>query len=235
MNEIISKRKSIRKYDQAPLDSAVIEKLQAQIDALKPLYPDIRFSVDITNKTRGPFNVKAPHYLLFRSEEKDCAYENIGFIGQQMDLFLQSSGIGSCWLGAAKPDLKETAALPHMISMAFGNPAESLYRELSEFKRKPLSEISKGSDTRLEAARLAPSAVNQQNWYFIAEAGKIHCYRKKSKSLLNALYEKMHSIDMGIAIYHIALESENFSFERETEASELNGFIYVGTAGGTAK
>jgi len=235
MNEIIRKRKSVRKYDLAPLDAETLEKVRAQIEKLKPLYPDIRFSIDIANKTKGLFNVKAPHYLFFGSEEREGAYENIGFIGQQMDLFFSGSGIGSCWLGAAKPEEKEGSALPHVIGMAFGKPVEPLHRALSEFKRKPLAEISEGTDERLEAARLAPSAVNAQNWFFVAVNGKIHCYRKKSGSLLGFIYNKLHCVDMGIALWHIAAESDVFSYGKETGVSERQEYVYMGTVGNGAK
>ena len=229
MNEIICKRKSIRKYDSTPLDTGALEKVRAQIGNVKPLYPDIRFTIEIVNRTKGLNNVKAPYFLLFRSEEKDGAYENIGFIGQQMDLFFSGSGIGSCWLGAAKPESKEEHDLPHVVSMAFGVPAEPLHRSLPEFKRKSLAEISEGVDGRLEAARLAPSAVNAQNWYFCAENGIIHCYRKKSGSVLGFIYDKLHCIDMGIALYHIALESGDFVFAKEPDVPERKGHVYMGT------
>jgi nitroreductase len=232
MNEIIRKRKSVRKYDITPLDAATLEKVRAKIEKVTPLYPDIRFSVEITNKTKGIFNVKAPHYLIFGSEQKDGAYENIGFIGQQLDLFFSESGLGACWLGASKPEEKEASALPFVICLSFGNPAEPLHRALDEFKRKPLVEISEGSDKRLEAARLAPSAVNAQNWYFTAENGKIRCYRKKANPLLGFIYNKLHCIDMGIALCHIAEESENFSFSKEADVPERKGCVYMGTVGG---
>ena len=229
MNEIIRKRKSIRKYDLAALDAATLEKITAQIKNVTPLYPDIRYSVEIVNKTKGPFNIKAPHYLVFGSEEKEGAYENIGFIGQQLDLFLSGAGLGSCWLGASKPEEKEASALPHVICMAFGKPAEPLHRDISGFKRKPLAEISEGTDERLEAARLAPSAVNAQNWYFAAGNGKIQCYRKKTNPLLGFIYDKMHCIDMGIALCHIAEESDGFSFIKEEDAPARKGYVYTGT------
>jgi len=229
MNETIRKRRSIRKYDPAPLDAAVLEKLRTQIRKLTPLYPDIRYSIEITNKTKGMLNVKAPHYLIFGSEEKDGANENIGFIGQQLDLFLSGSGLGSCWLGLAKPEEKEGSALPHVITMAFGKPAEPLYRELSGFNRKPLAEISEGADERLEAARLAPSARNSQTWYFIAKDGNIHCYRQKPNPLLGFIYNKLGSIDMGIALCHIAQESDSFSFAKDALAPSRKGYAYMGT------
>jgi len=229
MNEIIRKRKSIRKYDLTPLDSATLEKVRAQIESVKPLYPDIRHSIEITSKTKGMFNIKAPHYLIFGSEEKEGFPENIGFIGQQMDLFFSESGIGSCWLGASKPSEKEDSALSSVICMAFGKPAEPLHRELSEFKRKSLSAISEGEDKRLEAARLAPSGVNAQNWYFIAESRKIYCYRKKPNPLLGFMFNKLGCIDMGIALCHIAEESGSFSFGKEEKPPERKGCVYMGT------
>ena len=231
MNETIRKRKSIRKYDRIPLDESVLDKIRVQIEKLKPLYPEIRYCIEITDKTKGIFNVKAPHYLIFGSEKKEGALENIGFIGQQLDLFLSESGIGTCWLGASKPGEKESSALPFVICMSFGNPAERLQRNLSEFERKPLSEISEGSDKRLEAARLAPSAVNAQNWFFAADNGKIHCYRKKANPLLGFMYNKLNTIDMGIALCHIAEESDKFSFSKIAGVSERKGHVYTGTVG----
>ena len=229
MNEIIRKRKSVRKYDIAPLDGAMLKKVQEQIEKVTPLYPDIRYSIEIADKIKGIFNVKSPHYLIFRSEEKDGAYENIGFIGQQMDLFFSFSGIGSCWQGGAKPAEKKESALQYVAGIAFGKPAEPLYREPSQFKRKALAEISEGKDERLEAARLAPSAINAQNWYFVADNGKIHCYRKKSNPLLGFIYNKLHCIDMGIALLHIAKESKSFQFVKAPSAPERDGHVYMGT------
>ena len=231
MNEIIRKRKSIRRYDMAELDPAMLDKVRAQIMSLTPLYPNIRYSIEIVSKTKGISNIKAPHYLVFGSEDKDGAYENIGFLGQQMDLFFSGSGLGACWLGASKPEEKDAGDLPPLICMSFGKPAEPLHRVLSEFKRKPLTEISEGTDKRLEAARLAPSAVNAQNWYFIVEDGKIHCYRKKVNHLLGFIYNKLHCIDMGIAICHIAEESEDFRFSKEADFPQRKGYVYMGTVG----
>ena len=231
MNEIIRKRKSVRKYDMSELDGATIEMVHTQIKNLTPLFADIRYSVEIVKKTKGLFGIKAPHYLVFSSEEKEGSYENIGFVGQQMDLFFSGANLGACWLGLSKPEEKKSGALPFVISMAFGRPTEPLHRELSAFKRKPLSEISEGDDDRLEAARLAPSGVNAQNWYFIADGGKIHCYCKKFAPLVGFFMSTMSRIDLGIAICHIAKESSAFSFAKEAGAPERKGYIYVGTVG----
>ena len=235
--EIIRKRKSIRKFDMTPLDIATLEMIKAHFANLVPLYPNIDYAIEIAGKTKGMFNIKAPHYLIFHSEEKEGYLENIGFIGQQMDLFLSASGLGACWLGAAKPMDKEEpapsgkdkSALSHIICIAIGNPVEPLHRQSSEFKRKSLSDISEGNDDRLEAARLAPSGMNAQNWYFIADDGKIHCYVKKPNPLLGLMLGKMGSIDLGIAVCHIAQESESFSFVQDEGAPIRKGLVYAGT------
>ena len=229
MNETIRKRKSIRKYEMTKLDNNTLEKIKAQIDNLVPLYPDIRYKIEITDKTKGLFNVSAPHYLVFSSEEKDGAYENIGFIGQQLDLFFTENGLGCCWLGASKPQEKEASSLPYIICMSFGKSAEPLHRELSEFKRKELSQISKGTDERLEAARLAPSGINAQGWFFIADNGKIHCYCKKLNPIMGLMLGRMGEIDLGIAICHIYKESDSFKYAKETNAPTKKGFTYMGT------
>ncbi|MDR0219894.1 MAG: nitroreductase [Lachnospiraceae bacterium] len=230
-NETIRKRKSIRKYDPTPLDEATLAKVREQIARLVPLYPDIRYSVEIVGKRKRGYGLNAPHYLVFCGEGKDGTDENIGFIGQQMDLYFSENGLGSCWVGMAKPEGDEGRTLPFVICMAFGKPAEPLQRgDVSEFARKPLTAISEGEDERLEAARLAPSAANGQNWYFIAEKGKIHCYTTKSKNpLLKAMLSGLARIDIGIAIWHIAAESEGFRFRKELDVPERKGCTYVGT------
>jgi len=234
MNEMIRKRQSVRKYEHVRLDDAILENVMTKIEEVKPLYPDIRYSIEISNKpTRGMYNVKAPYYLIFGSEKKDGAYENIGFIGQQLSLFLSEIGIGTCWLGVAKPgkaDQKEDSLLPFVICMSFGKPAEPLYRDpASKPDRKELEEISEGVDERLEAARLAPNSHNAQSWYFIAQTGAIHCYRKKTNPFVRFVYNRLNSIDVGIALCHIAEESGNFSFSKEADIPVRTGYVYMGT------
>jgi hypothetical protein len=141
-----------------------------------------------------------------------------------MDLWFSENDLGSCWLGMAKPN--EDGDLSYVISMAFGKPAESPHRNLADFKRKLIAEISEGNDMRLEAARLAPSGMNAQGWFFSAADGKIRCYRKKPGLIAS---EKLGRIDMGIALWHIASETENFRFSKETDIPERKGFIYAGT------
>jgi len=43
------------------------------------------------------------------------------------------------------------------------------------------------------------------------------------------MLEKANKIDMGIAIYHIAVESDNFKFTKLKIVPERKGYIYTGT------
>lgn len=227
--EIIGKRKSIRKYQPQPLDKGILEKVAHKIENLKPLYENTAYSIKLVHEVKRAFGINAPHYLLFYSEKTTQANMNIGFIGQQLDLFFSENGIGACWVGMAKTELADQGGLPFAIAIAFGTPAEPLHREPSQFKRKALHLISEGEDKRLEAARLAPSGINAQGWYFIAENGKIHAYRKKPNALLGLFAGSLGEMDLGIALWHIACESTEFSFVKEENPPVRKGFLYAGT------
>ena len=182
----IFKRKSIRNYDSAQLDQNRLEEISKNLVALKPMSAEIKTEFKIISPdqvTRKGMN-KAPHYIAAFSEAKDTYKANMGFMLQQMDLYFSATGIGSCWLGIPQPtkEARESSSLEFIILMSFGNPKETLHRtSVSQFKRKPLSEITniQGADELLEPARLAPSAINLQNWYFTGDKNLIHAYSAK--------------------------------------------------------
>jgi hypothetical protein len=119
--------------------------------------------------------------------------------------------------------------------MAFGKPTEPATRKSEEFKRKPLVEIAKGSDSRLEAVRLAPSGMNGQPWYFIVDGNAIHVYYKESLGGLAGRLYHLTNLDAGIALCHLAVASEHegktFSFTVNKNAipASPQGFSYIGT------
>lgn len=228
----IQKRKSTRKYDMTPLDTNQLEKITDYAKGLKALCPDIQTDFEIVNTVKNPLPIKAPHYFLISSEQVGDYLQNIGFMWQQMDLYLASLGLGSCWLGMAKPDIDLAAKHPFVIALAFGKAEGSPYRELNEFKRKPLSEISKGEDDRLVSAQLAPSATNSQNWFFDSTSGYIDIYQKKLNPVQMLIYDKMNKIDIGIAVCHLYVATKNkgceFTLEKASDKNK-NGYIYFAT------
>lgn len=231
LKEMIYKRRSIRKYNMTTLDSQTIEDIRQFAVNAKPLYDGIKVSYDIINgNVKGLFALKAPHYIAISSEVKEGYLTNAGFMMQQIDLYLQSKGFGSCWLGSAKPPLKADVKFEFVILLAFGRASEPLYRNLSEFKRKSLSEISDISDNRLEPARLAPSGINSQPWYFMSEGKTVHAYCVKHGAIGGLIYERMNKIDMGIALSHLyAANVESFRYFTVRNPVQMRGHYYVGS------
>ena len=228
-------RKATRQYDMTPLSQKALSGIAQFADILRPLDDGIATAYEIMDNIKGGMTVKAPHYLIVSSEQKDGYLENIGFMYQQMDLYLSSLGLGSCWLGMAKPPTALKSGLPFAITLAFGTAIGSPHREPSEFKRKPLSEISSGVDERLKAARVAPSAVNAQAWFFAADGGRIDAYQKHTL-LSRVLGTDLHRLDMGIALCHLYLATEHtgktFAFAKQDGQQHGKGkksHTYIGT------
>ena len=235
LKETIYKRQSIRKYDKTPLNSQVLDELREFIANAEVLNPDIDWSYDIV----GPENFrmlqrfKPPHALLIFSQAKENYLQNIGFIFQQVDLYLQSRGIGSCWIGAGGPKNYENPNPDHefVIMMAFGNPQGEIYRLNSEFQRKLVCEISDRRDSRLVPAQLAPSAANSQTWYFAHDDdGSYNLYRNKPKIRLNKKMDAWNQIDMGIALAHMYVANpDTFNFSSNKPHEELKNKVFEGS------
>ncbi|BAW30792.1 MAG TPA: nitroreductase family protein [Methanothermobacter sp.] len=232
----IFKRKSIRKY-KGPLKKEKIEEVYNLLDSLEPLIKDFETEFQIISKddVRTFIQRPAPHYIAAFSEKNRISKTNIGFMMQQMDLKLSSMGIGSCWQGIPKPKPHITSKLEFIILLAFGEPAEPLYRKYAEFKRKSLHEITdiEGMDEILEAVRLAPSAANNQPWYFKGEKNMIHAYQRISNILKAGFIEKWNPIDMGIALAHLKISLEHHNYKPKFEIYEnppkLEKHKYLGT------
>ena len=228
LSEAIYKRKSTRKYDPSPLQNNILTDIQNFVNGVKPLYGDIkvRFIIQSADKVKSATN--APHFILAYSEEKKGGRENIGFMLQQADLYIQSIGLGSCWLGMAKDVGSGEDKLEYVISLAFGKAENSPHREISGFKRKPLEKISDSADKRLEPARLAPSAVNSQPWFFVSTDEGFDCYC--AKKFPAALFEKLNKIDIGIALAHLYVTNpDKFSFSVQGKVKEVKGYYYIGS------
>lgn len=209
----IFKRKSIRKFDMTPLPAAVLEDLQIFAGQVKSLDDSIRYKcVYLTNsEIKNLLPLNAPHYICLYSENRSSYLMNAGFILQQIDLYLSANGIGSCWLGLAKPSkmvMEPKGDLEFVIMIAFGNTNEIVHRsDTSVFIRKGLSAIAQieGAEEILEPVRLAPSASNSQPWYFSGNLQTIDVSRERPGFLKAPIYERMNQIDIGIALCHLWL------------------------------
>ena len=227
LNEMIRHRKSCRSFTGVPVDGELLEKIFSF--EMKPLYPQIRVRMDIVgrDKVRCLCPWTTPQVITIYSEETEGWLENVGFLFQQMDLYLQSIGLGVCWLGMGRPNPKTAPVVEGMkfaIMLAFGHPkGDPLRHGEKDFKRKSLAQIADTPDTRLEPARLAPSSVNSQPWYFVHESSTLYAFCT-DKGMTNA----MNRIDMGIALAHLYLSNpETFRTFRPEQMPVLTGYGYI--------
>jgi nitroreductase len=238
----IFKRKSIREYDPTPLDSNRLEEISKILQSLKPMLNDIKteFQIITPEQVTRKYNNKAPHFIAAFSETKNAYKANVGFMLQQMDLYFSATGLGSCCLGIPQPtkDVTDSSNLEFIILMSFGNSKETLYRtSASEFKRHSLSDITdiEGEEELLEPVRLAPSAVNLQNWYFTGDKNAIHAYSAKPNFLRNIVGGSYYSVNMGIALCHLQLAAEylgrktKFVFDSSRDKNPPKNQTYVET------
>ncbi len=121
--------------------------------------------------------------------------EQIGYVGEAVVLDAEATGLNTCWIGGMfRREIVESLVTlekneqVHAI-IPFGYARKSLNfeeRVMAGFgimhRRKPLSELVTGLKKEqwpgwmplaLEAARMAPSAVNRQPWKFLIEESSI--------------------------------------------------------------
>lgn len=232
---MISRRKSVRVYRETPLSDEMLFEIRAFVGAATPLFPESKtaFRVLRRDEIRSMTPLKAPHYLVMYSAREPDADMNTGFMMGQVDLFLSSRGLGSCWLGMAGPVEKTCEGLPNAAMIAFGMPGENVHRLSSEaFKRKPLSEIS--SDGTLpgiiEGVRLAPSAMNKQPWFFCGDGQSCKAFSIPCSGIVN-IADRWRFIDLGIALSFLYVaaraEGRDVSFRREDSTPCGSGREYM--------
>lgn len=231
--EAIFSRKSIRHFKQEKLEWDEIAELLDFANKLPMLMEGIAVEFKLVSNIEakqgfwGPFNVKAPYYLCISSEEKEDYMLNAGYLMQQINLYLTSKGLGTCFLVAYPGGgLKATMKYEYIVALAFGKTTSNLYRESSKANRMPESEIvvykeevTPDIKQVLSAARLAPSVFNSQPWRFVVYKNRIHVFAKKNLLIAKALdYNKM--IDMGIMMANLLLTAEELWVDITLSKSE---------------
>ena len=229
---MIFQRKSTRSYSTERVSAEQNEKIKKFFECVKPLFPNLKTKFEIVDRKTAHSLMPwlPPQLIAVYADEGDDALVNAGFMAQQVELFLQSDGLGVCWVGLGKPtkETKTLDGLRFVIYLAYGYPKDELYRKsLSEFNRKPMSEISDIEDKRLECARYAPSACNSQPWYFIHSDEKICVYRSSHIIIGKTPIVYFNNIDIGIALAHIYLSHEGVRFSIDALPPKKQGYKYI--------
>ena len=224
--DMIFKRKSFHLFRNIGNESITNDELndiENEFYKFKPLIDDIKVKIKIVKSStckRGQ-----EYCILFYSEKKSNYLQNIGYLGEQLDLYLVSKNIGTLWFGIGRPNENELDGISFVIMMAISkvDSEDKFRKDMYKSKRKAISEIWKGS-YYLDIAnivRFAPSACNTQPW--IVESNehelKVYRYKKPGKRgiMPNNLITYYNQIDIGIFLYflELCLNKNNIKYSKK--------------------
>ncbi|MBQ5937445.1 MAG: nitroreductase [Bacteroidaceae bacterium] len=224
LQEAIEARHSVRKYIDKEIPADVIAVLQDRIAEYNKV-GNLNIQL-VLNETKaftgmlsyGKFSGVKNYLVMVGKKSKDLD-ERIGYYGEHLVLLAQTHGLNSCWVGLSYRKVPEAynvgkdEKLACMISLGYGETQGVGH------KIKSIEEVSNASDITptwfrkgVEAALLAPTAVNQQKFSFEhvgVKNGKHQVRAKKGFSMIG--YTQM---DLGIAKCHfeIGAGKENFDW-----------------------
>jgi Nitroreductase len=228
--EAIFVRKSVRKYKMKALEQSKLEGIMNFARSLPMLFPNITVEYKVINHSEErrhfthTFSIKAPHYLILASSKEDNYLINAGYLMQQISLYMTAKGLGSCYMGAARPKKAgiEGMEQDYVITLAFGEGEHEVYRPADKAKRLPMediavykTEVSKNVKTLIQAARLSPSSMNSQPWGFVVYDNRIHIFCRKNMFLMEIMNE-MKYIDIGICLSHLLVAAEELWIDVKT-------------------
>ena len=225
IQEAIEARHSVRAYTGQPLAADVVEVLEEKISELNEkghLHMQL-----IRNETKA-FQGKLAKYGKFRGvndyivmagQKADDLDERIGYYGEQLVLLAQTLGLNTCWVGLSYSKVPGTYVLEAgevieaYISIGYGETQGVSH------KIKRVEQVSNANDLTpswfrqgVEAALLAPTAVNQQKFFFEyipARDGKpVRVLAKRNFSLIG-----FTQMDLGIAKCHFEIRAGKENFE----------------------
>ena len=222
---MIFKRKSFHLFRETDhISQAQLEQIAAQYKTFTPLVDNTQTAIRILPANNTTCKRGQEYCILLYSERKDNYLQNIGYIGEQLDLYLASLGIGALWFGISKPDEPIYNGLDFVIMIAIAKVSEDNFRkDMYKSKRKSLDEIWNGEHYREigNIVRFTPSACNTQPWKITAEERTLTVYRYKKPGKRGIMpankVAHYNRIDIGIFLcfLELCLMQNDISYERE--------------------
>lgn len=223
--QMIFKRKSFHIFKGTKsITDAELQAIENAYKTFTPLISDIKTDIRIVPERETTCKRGGEFCILLYSEKKENYLQNIGYIGEQLDLYLASMDIGALWFGIGKVEEKTYNGLDFVIMFSIAKmPTEKFRKDMFKSKRKPLAEIWSGEPYQNigNIARFAPSACNSQPWKVEAEEKKLTVYRYKKPGKRGIMpADKVayyNRIDIGIfmAFLELCLTHEKINFVRE--------------------
>lgn len=224
LQEAIEARHSVRAYKNQPLAEEVVKVLDEQISVLNhegnlhiQLICNEPKAFQGTLAKYGKFR-NANNYLVMIGPKADDLDERVGYYGEHLVLLAQTLGLNTCWVGLSYSKIPGTYILNEgekiacYIAIGYGETQGTCH------KIKTVEQVSNASDITppwfrkgVEAALLAPTAVNQQKFsfeYVGEENGRHKVLAKRGFSMVG--YTQM---DLGIAKYHFEIGVGKVNFD----------------------
>lgn len=207
--EAMEKRHSVRQYIEKPLGA---EEALALSEEIKLCNEESGLRIQLVKDEPKAFSGFMAHYGKFSGVTNYIALvgpkgpdldEKCGYYGERLVLKAQELGLNTCWVamtyskipGAFKVEKGE--ALTVVIAVGYGKTEGVPHKSKAPEEVSNISaESPEWFKNGVRAALLAPTAVNQQKFYFTLENGKVTAKAK------TAFYSK---VDLGIAKYHFEL------------------------------
>ena len=217
--EAITSRHSVRRYNDKPIEKEKIDELLKEIELCNKegdlhiqLVTDEPQAFDSFMAHYGHFSGVSNYVAVVGKKGKDFD-ERCGYYGERVILKAQQLGLNTCWVALTYKkipgafEVLKGEKLSCVISLGYGinqgktRPSKTA-EEVSNIGENSPEWFRKG----VEAALLAPTAVNQQKFTLAYKDGKV-----SAKAGLG-FYAK---VDLGIVKYHfeIGAGKENFSWE----------------------
>lgn len=209
LKEAMQTRHSVRQYKDQPLSVEVIAALQEEIAACNR-ESGLHIQL-VTNEPRA-FDGFMAHYGKFSGVTSYLALigkkgpeldEKCGYFGQRLVLKAQQLGLNTCWVAMSYTKIKTAFTVDRgeklcvVIALGYGATQGVPH------KSRPFSEVAKADGQMpdwfkngVEAALLAPTAMNQQKFLFTLSRDKV------SAKAGRGFYTKL---DLGIVKYHFEL------------------------------
>lgn len=202
--EVMKARHSVRQYSEKKIESGTRETLTALVSECNR---ESGLNIQIIFDEPKCFDSMMVHYGKFSGVEnyialvgkKDAALdEKAGYYGEKLVLKAQELGLNTCWVamthGKSTAKIEKGEKLACIIALGYGTTQGVTH------KSKPVEQLCNGTPDMpdwfskgMEAALLAPTAMNQQKFYITFENEKVSARAGKG------FYTKM---DLGIVKYH---------------------------------
>ena len=224
-------RKSVKNFRTDAISEKSINQILnftqyiTDVSGKKSVNFEIWSDVDQGRTKEFHFLVKAPYYLVLSSEVLEDRFLNLGFVLEQVALYLTTKDIASNFGGLHKE--KGVSGTRVLAVLAFGKSAEDSVSS-KKMKRLPLEHLCVFKDKvdmnirdMISAAILAPSRMNSQPWRFVVIRNRIHVFcRKERIGFKSATLESYHEFDIGMMLAHLLIAGEELWYNTEVVKSE---------------